>query len=73
MDFEDWGCKVCAFNPGFMVTILTGKTGKQTRIKARAPESSVAAAALTDVVLGKRDADIAKVGIVNLDGGLKPW
>ncbi|KAI0531997.1 putative short chain dehydrogenase/reductase [Xylaria digitata] len=31
------------------------------------------AIALVDVVLGKRDADIEKNGMVDLDGGLLPW
>lgn len=73
VDFEDWGCKVCAFNPGFMITSLTGEEGKKMRIKAGAREASVAAKALADVVLGKREEDVAKVGIVDVDGGVKPW
>ncbi|KAK4990356.1 hypothetical protein LTR66_006828 [Elasticomyces elasticus] len=72
VDFEDWGCKVCAFNPGFIITNLTGEEGNKMRIKAGAREASVAAKALADVVLGKREEDVAKVGIVDVDRGVKP-
>jgi NAD(P)-dependent dehydrogenase (short-subunit alcohol dehydrogenase family) len=26
--YKEWGCKVCAFNPGFCVTNLTGEKGR---------------------------------------------
>lgn len=73
VDFAEWGCKVCAFNPGFMVTNLTGEAGRIARIQHGARNPRIAADALVDVVTGKRDDDIEKSGIVDLDGGLRPW
>lgn len=69
----DWSCKVFAFNPGFCVTNLTGDKGRAMRIEAGARPAKDAADALVDIVLGKRDADAAKSGMVDLDGGMLPW
>ncbi|KAI0841405.1 putative short chain dehydrogenase/reductase [Hypoxylon sp. FL0890] len=69
----EWGCKVCAFNPGFCVTNLTGERGRAMRIKSGARPAKDAADALVDTILGKRDADIEKSGMVDLDGGVAPW
>lgn len=73
VEFAEWGCKVCAFNPGFTVTNLTGEAGRAMRIKNGARDPKDAANSLVQVVMGKRDDDIEKSGIVDLDGGLKPW
>ncbi|KAK0717818.1 putative short chain dehydrogenase/reductase [Lasiosphaeria miniovina] len=72
-NFADWGCKVCAFNPGFCVTNLTGPRGREMRIKGGARPARDAGLALAEVVLGKRDEDVEKSGIVDVDGGVKPW
>ncbi|KAJ7257952.1 putative short chain dehydrogenase/reductase [Mycena haematopus] len=72
-NFAEWGCRVCSFNPGFCVTNLTGEKGREMRIKHGARSPKDPAMALVDIVLGKRDADIEKNGIVDLDGGVKPW
>lgn len=71
--YKEWGCKVCAFNPGFCVTNLTGEKGRQMRIERGARPAKDAADALVDVVLGKRDADFEKNGMLHLDGGVLPW
>ncbi|KAH8804537.1 putative short chain dehydrogenase/reductase [Xylogone sp. PMI_703] len=71
--FAEWGCKVCAFNPGYMVTNLTGEAGRAMRSKTGARDPKVAAIALVDVITGKRDDDVEKSGIVDLDGGVLPW
>ncbi|KAK9366908.1 hypothetical protein V1509DRAFT_654352 [Lipomyces kononenkoae] len=73
VDFAEWGCKVCAFNPGFMVTNLTGEEGRARRIQSGARNAREAADALVDVVQGGRDGDIEKSGIVDLDGGVIAW
>ncbi|KAK9371430.1 hypothetical protein V1509DRAFT_614674 [Lipomyces kononenkoae] len=73
VDFAEWGCKVCAFNPGFMVTNLTGEEGRARRIQTGARNAREAADALVDVVQGGRDGDIEKSGIVDLDGGVIAW
>ncbi|KAI0453506.1 putative short chain dehydrogenase/reductase [Xylaria acuta] len=72
-NFADWGCKVLAFNPGWCVSNLTGEKGREMRLKAGARDPKDPAIALVDVVLGKRDADIEKNGMVDLDGGVLPW
>ncbi|RYP16891.1 hypothetical protein DL767_010119 [Monosporascus sp. MG133] len=69
----EWGCKVCAFNPGFCVTNLTGEKGRAMRIQHGARPAKDAADALVGVILGKRDADIEKSGLVDLDGDVLPW
>ncbi|KAI1813944.1 putative short chain dehydrogenase/reductase [Poronia punctata] len=72
-NFAEWGCKVLSFNPGFCVSNLTGEKGRQMRIDLGARDPKDPANALVDVVLGKRDADIEKNGMVDLDGGILPW
>lgn len=73
VNFTDWGCKVLAFNPGWCVSNLTGEKGRQMRINGGARDPSDPAVALVDVVLGKRDEDIKKNGMVDLDGRDVPW
>ncbi|KAI0467930.1 putative short chain dehydrogenase/reductase [Xylaria cf. heliscus] len=72
-NFVDWGCKVLAFNPGWCISNLTGEKGREMRMKGGARDPKEPAIALVDIVLGKRDADIEKNGMVDLDGGLLPW
>ncbi|KAK5633567.1 hypothetical protein RRF57_009281 [Xylaria bambusicola] len=72
-NYADWGCRVLAFNPGWCVSNLTGEKGREMRIKLGARDPKDPAMALVDVVLGKRDADIEKPAMVDLDGGLVPW
>ncbi|KAJ0107121.1 hypothetical protein J7T55_014651 [Diaporthe amygdali] len=76
-NYEEWGCKVCVFNPGLCVTNLTGEAGRQVRIDHGARDAKDAAYALVDTITGKRDADIdkfgAQSGILDLDGGILPW
>lgn len=72
-NFAEWSCKVCAFNPGFCVTNLTGEAGRARRIEHGARDAGDAANALVEVVTGKRDADVEKSGIVDLDGEVLPW
>ena len=73
VNYAEFGFKVCAFNPGFCVTNLTGERGRMMRIEHGARDARDAAVALVGVVTGKRDADIEKSGIVDLDGGVIPW
>ncbi|KAI1127820.1 putative short chain dehydrogenase/reductase [Nemania abortiva] len=72
-NFADWGCRVLAFNPGWCVSNLTGEKGRDIRIKGGARDPKDPAMALVDIVLGKRDSDIEKNGMVDLDGGVVPW
>ncbi|KAI8625037.1 putative short chain dehydrogenase/reductase [Xylariaceae sp. FL1651] len=73
VNFAEWGCKVCAFNPDFCLTNLTGERGYEMRKQWGARDPKEAAAALVDVVLGKRDEDFTKSGIIDVDGGVRPW
>ncbi|KAK6955987.1 hypothetical protein Daesc_003634 [Daldinia eschscholtzii] len=72
-NYAEWGCKVAAFNPGWCITNLTGEKGREMRIKGGARDPKEPAAALVDIVLGKRDVDLEKNGMVDLDGGVLPW
>lgn len=72
-NFAGWGCRVGAFNPGWCVSNLTGEKGREMRIKGGARDPREPAVALVDVVLGKRDADLEKNGMVDVDGGVLPW
>lgn len=71
--YKEWGCRVCAFNPGFCVTNLTGEKGRQVRIDNGARPAKDAADALVEIILGKRDEDFEKNGMFDVDGGLLPW
>lgn len=73
VNFAEWGCKVCSFNPGLCVTNLTGEAGRAMRIKFGARDARDPGVALAKIVLGERDEDMAKSGIVDLDGGVLPW
>lgn len=72
-NFAEWGCKVLAFDPGWCVSNLTGEKGREMRVKGGARDPKEPAAALADIVLGKRDGDIEKNGLVDVDGGVGPW
>ncbi|KAG4220256.1 hypothetical protein PC116_g31265 [Phytophthora cactorum] len=72
-NYAEGGCKVAAFNPGWCITNLTGEKGREMRIKGGARDPKEPAAALVDIVLGKRDVDLKKNGMVDLDGGVLPW
>lgn len=72
-NYAEWGCRVLAFNPGWCVSNLTGPKGREMRQKGGARDPKEPAKALTDIVLGKRDADIEKNGMVDIDGGVGPW
>lgn len=71
--FAGWGCKVCAFNPGFTVTSLTGEAGRKMRIQHGARDAREPAEMLVKIIMGDRDADFEKSGIIDIDGGVLPW
>ncbi|KAI1214423.1 putative short chain dehydrogenase/reductase [Annulohypoxylon truncatum] len=72
-NYADWGCRVLAFNPGWCVTNLTGEAGREMRRKGGARDPKEPAVALVDIIQGKRDVDIEKNGMVDVDGGVLPW
>lgn len=67
------GIKVVAFNPGWCLSNLTGEEGREWQVKAGARDPKEPANALVEVVLGKRDSDIEKNGLLHVDGGVLPW
>lgn len=71
-NFADW-CKVIAFNPGWCISNLTGAAGVEQRKKGGARPASDPAQVLRDVLLGKKDDDVAKNGMLDVDGGVIPW
>ncbi|KAI1410996.1 putative short chain dehydrogenase/reductase [Hypoxylon sp. FL1857] len=72
-NYSEWGWKVLAFNPGWCVTNLTGEKGREMRIRGGARDPKEPANALVDIIQGKRDADIEKNAMVDVDGGVIPW
>ncbi|KAH8671740.1 putative short chain dehydrogenase/reductase [Xylariales sp. PMI_506] len=76
-NFAQWGCKVCAFNPGFCVTNLSGPEMRERRIKLGGRDPREPALALLKIVKGERDQEIEqfaeKSGMLDLDGGILPW
>lgn len=62
------GVKVFAFNPGYVVTNLsgTGEQGVQERIRNGAGDLKESAEGIVRCVEGRRDADVGK--FVNKDG-----
>lgn len=72
--FRSWGGKVTSFNPGWCVTNLTGEEGRGMRERGGARSAEDPARALVEVVNGKRDKEAwEKSGILDLDGGVRPW
>ncbi|KAK9433829.1 hypothetical protein V1505DRAFT_130414 [Lipomyces doorenjongii] len=72
-NFAEWGCKVCAFNPGFSLTNLTGEAGRAVRIQYGARDPRDAAEALVKIIKGERDSEFDMSGMLDLDGGVLPW
>jgi NAD(P)-dependent dehydrogenase (short-subunit alcohol dehydrogenase family) len=72
--FAQWGCKVCAFNPSFCVTNLSGPEMRELRIKLGGRDPREPALALVKIVKGERDDEIEqfaeKSGMLDLDGGI---
>jgi NAD(P)-dependent dehydrogenase (short-subunit alcohol dehydrogenase family) len=66
------GMKVWAFNPGYVVTNLsgTGEKGRQERVERGAGDAAVSARGLADIVYGMRDAEVG--GLVE-GKGVQPW
>ncbi|KAJ4263333.1 hypothetical protein NW762_006151 [Fusarium torreyae] len=71
--YKEWGCRVCAFDPGFCVTNLTGEENRQFRVERGARPATDAANAMVEIILGKRNDDFEKNGMLDIDGGVLPW
>jgi NAD(P)-dependent dehydrogenase (short-subunit alcohol dehydrogenase family) len=69
-ELKDKGIKVFAFNPGFVVTNLTGEGDRENRVKRGAGDPADSGRALLDIVNGGRDEDVGK--FLHKDG-LHPW
>lgn len=59
-DLGEEGFKVHAVCPGFVVSNLTGETGRKERIERGAPSSETSASFILDVAKGSRDSDCGK-------------
>jgi NAD(P)-dependent dehydrogenase (short-subunit alcohol dehydrogenase family) len=70
VEYKDKGVKVFAFNPGFVVTTLTGEADRENRVKSGAGDPAVSAQALLGIVNGSRDQDVGKH--LHKDG-VHPW
>ena len=70
VEFMDKGIKVFAFDPGYVVTNLTGEADRENRIKRGAGDPADSAKAIVDIVNGSRDSDAGK--FLHMDG-LYPW
>ncbi|KAF9879168.1 hypothetical protein CkaCkLH20_03401 [Colletotrichum karsti] len=57
---RDWGAKVWAYCPGYVVTNLTGEQDRLTRKEQGADDPKTSAQGLLDIVMGKRDEEVYK-------------
>jgi NAD(P)-dependent dehydrogenase (short-subunit alcohol dehydrogenase family) len=57
-EFKEFGCKVWAFCPGFVVTNLTGEDDRQWRTDMGGETSETSAQGILEIVEGKRDAEV---------------
>jgi NAD(P)-dependent dehydrogenase (short-subunit alcohol dehydrogenase family) len=67
------GIKVAAFNPGWCMSNLTGEQGREWRLKGGARDPKEPADVLADIAMGIKDEDIARNGMLHVDGGVLPW
>jgi NAD(P)-dependent dehydrogenase (short-subunit alcohol dehydrogenase family) len=57
-EFQEFGCKVWAFCPGFVVTNLSGEEDRQWRVDSGGESSETSAEGILEIVEGKRDAEV---------------
>lgn len=73
-EFREWGGKVTSFNPGFCVSNLTGVEGRRLRVEMGGRSAEDPARALVEVLEGRREREAWEdSGILDLDGGVRPW
>jgi NAD(P)-dependent dehydrogenase (short-subunit alcohol dehydrogenase family) len=56
--YRDWGAKVWAYCPGYVVTNLTGEADRQRRAETGAESSETSAQGILEIVKGQRDAEV---------------
>jgi len=69
-EYAKTGIKVFAFDPGYVVTNLTGEEDRQNRVRNGAGDAAVSAETLLSIIDGRRDSDVGR--FVHKDG-LHPW
>ncbi|KAJ9641164.1 hypothetical protein H2204_002842 [Knufia peltigerae] len=69
--YKDWGCKVWSFDPGFVVTNLSGAENRDRRVSMGAQSSETSAKGLREIVEGVRDGEVGK--FVGREGSTFPW
>ena len=72
VNFEEWGCKVYAYDPGFCLTNLTGEEGMKMRVKLGARPATDPADGLVDIIANDKPS-IGMEGMLEVDGGKHPW
>ncbi|KAF2266530.1 short chain dehydrogenase [Lojkania enalia] len=70
-EFKEWGAKVWAYCPGYVVTDLTGKEDRENRIARGAESSETSAQGILEIIEGKRDGEVNK--FVRRYGLQYPW
>ncbi|KAF2683895.1 short chain dehydrogenase [Lentithecium fluviatile CBS 122367] len=70
-ELGEFGCKVWAFCPGFVVTNLTGEGDRQWRKDLGGESSETSAQGIVEIVEGKRDGEVG--GFVTKYGKAFPW
>ncbi|KAF2194681.1 NAD(P)-binding protein [Zopfia rhizophila CBS 207.26] len=68
---KDWGCKIWAYCPGYVVTDLTGADERQLRIDTGADSSETSAQGILEIVEGKRDGEVNM--FIGRYGQRYPW
>lgn len=69
--FKEFGAKVFAYCPGFVVTNLTGEEDRQNRIDMGAESSETSAQGILEILEGKRDSEAG--GFVTRYGKSYSW
>lgn len=69
VELEGKGVKCWAFNPGYVVTDLsgTGKEGREERRRNGAGDARVSAKGILDICEGRRDGEVG--GFLGVEGG----
>lgn len=57
-NFREWKCKVWAYDPGYVITNLTGEGDRERRKAQGAGSPETSAAGILKIVKGERDAEI---------------
>jgi NAD(P)-dependent dehydrogenase (short-subunit alcohol dehydrogenase family) len=71
VQMKDWGCKVFAYCPGYVLSNLGGEKERASKIANGAQSPEVSAKGILETVEGKRDEHVGK--FLRSTGGVFPW